>query len=155
MTYTTSALCWIPFWVWWASTDIKYWLWCIFSVLLCTNVVLNCFSSLSPPEPPRQIPVNTDPDLIFQNQILRTRTHKHAHPVTDPKGTVSLGDRSFVELFIRHLLSASSWKRWGLFPCVALPRTTGRRQETFHSATKVRWMTTLSYRDTREGRRQS
>lgn len=56
----------------------------------------------------------------------------------------------FVELFIRHLLSASSWKLRGLFPCVAVPRTTGRRQETFHSATKVRWMTTLSYWDARE-----
>lgn len=56
----------------------------------------------------------------------------------------------FMELFIRHLLSASSWKLRGLFPCVAMPRTTGRRQETFHSATKVRWMTTLSYWDMRE-----
>lgn len=63
--------------------------------------------------------------------------------------TVSLRDQSFVEPFIRHLLSASSWK-WVLFPRVALPRTTGRRQEAFHSATKVRWMTTLSYWDTRE-----
>lgn len=64
--------------------------------------------------------------------------------------TVSLRDQSFVEPFIRHLLSASSWKRRVLFPRVALPRTTGRRQEAFHSATKVRWMTTLSCRDTRE-----
>lgn len=63
---------------------------------------------------------------------------------------MSLGDRSFVELLIRHLLTASSWKRRVLFPGVALPRTTGRRQEAFHSATKVRWMTTLSYWDTRE-----
>lgn len=64
--------------------------------------------------------------------------------------TVSLRDQSFVEPFIRHPLSASSWKRRVLFPRVALPRTTGRRQEAFHSATKVRWMTTLSYWDTRE-----
>lgn len=64
--------------------------------------------------------------------------------------TVSLRDQSFVEPFIRHLLSASSWKRRVLFPRVTLPRTTGRRQEAFHSATKVRWMTTLSYWDTGE-----
>lgn len=55
----------------------------------------------------------------------------------------------FVKLYIRHLLSASSWKCRGLFPRVAVPRTTGRLQETFHSATKGRWMTTLSYWDTR------
>lgn len=81
-------------------------------------------------------------------------THKHAHPVTYRGVTVSLGNRSFVKLYIRHLLSASSSKCWGLFPCVSVPRTTGRRQETFHSATKVRWMTTRSYWHTRQRRRQ-
>lgn len=65
---------------------------------------------------------------------------------------VSLGDWSFVKLYIRHLLSTSSWKGWGLFPCIALPRTTYRRQETFHSASKVRWMTMLSYTDSRWGK---
>lgn len=135
--------------------DIKCWLWCVYSmlhVLLCMRshcISIYCiFFSLC----------TGAKYLLTSDFKIWFFTHTHiqdAHPTTDPKGTMSLGDRSFVELFIRHLLSASSWKRRGLFPRVAMPRTTGRRKETFHSATKVRWMTTLSYWDTREGERDS
>lgn len=84
----------------------------------------------------------------FQFDISKSdcaHSHKHAHPTPCPWEIDVV-----VELFIRHLLSASSWKRRVLFPHVALPRTTGRRQEAFHSATKVRRMTMLTRWDTRE-----